>query len=170
MQKSRSCHSSKRRNNSSLIPIALKIKCSKRKYGCGVPTASTYFWYRFGNHYAYLEHCLTIPKEHTSFTSACCQHATELHAFAEIMQEYQASLYMIDGVVHMSVSPLTLVNHLSKGAFNRPLTHNTDTIHLRSHTHSKILLCFAQACCHMLLKFTFGKYRNKNIVRTKSLG
>lgn len=73
----------------------------------------------------------------------------------------QAALYVIDAVVHMSVSSLTLVNHLSKWAFNRPLPHSTDTIHLHSHTRLQILLCSAQGCCHLLLKYIFGEYMGK---------
>lgn len=79
----------------------------------------------------------------------------------------QAALYKIDGVVHLSVS-LTLVNHLSKGAFNRPLTHNTDTIHL--HSHSQYLLSAAQGCCHLLLKNIFGNMCIQKYCQDKELG
>ncbi len=81
----------------------------------------------------------------------------------------QAALYTIDGVVHLSVSPLTLVNHLSKEAFNRPLTHNTDTIHLHSHTHSQFILFAAQGSWHLLLIYIW-EYVHKKYCQDKELG
>lgn len=145
------------------------MKCFIRKYGWGVPAASTFFGHVIVSVCIFRALPNNAKRAHLIYLGLHLSTCNRTACICWNDAKCQAALYKIDGVVHMSVSPLTLVNHLSKGAFNRPLTHNTDTIHLHSHTLSQILLCAAQGCCHLLLKYIFGNIWIQNIVRTKSL-